>query len=260
MAVNRITKLLLISIAFVVNANAVHIGDIGFISPNYPSYKKLHATRMEREDIEDFFEEFMDEAYYSYSKAGLAVVNNLNIPRGDVIYKDVKYNNVLMIPSDENREAIEEFYKNKSLQFLKNTAKENHVDILLYSKFRKRTLNKIFKHRKSISKIGYTVFAYDSQSSARNFNNMTIDIKDLFDSPDYDPDQLQSLFIKNYIELLKDILGSLQRVGGQYSNSSSSSSSSSSSNSSSSTQNNDTKNDSSESMPAAEENDSGENW
>lgn len=219
MAVNRIVKIVLVLAIFALEANAKLIGSIGFVSPNYPDFGRYRPSQ----DVEEFFEEFIETAHLSYSDAGVAVVNRLNMKRGEVIYNDVEYDNVLMIPAEENREAIEKFYKKNSIKFLKRIAKANHVDILLYSSFNKTKLKRILKKKSSSSTLVYRIFAYDVQSGSKKSEYIKIKITDLFDSPDYDPEQLQSLFVENYITIFQELLGHMKIIGSSYTEESASS-------------------------------------
>jgi len=219
MAVNRIIQLTLIFTIFALEANAKLIGSIGFVSPNYPDFGRYRPSQ----DVEEFFEEFIETAHLSYSDAGVAVVNRLNMKRGEVIYNDVEYENVLMIPAEENRESIEKFYKKNSIRFLKRIAKANHIDILLYSSFNKTKLKRILKKKASSSTLVYRIFAYDVQSGSKKSEYIKIEITDLFDSPDYDPEQLQSLFVENYIKIFQELLGHMKIIGSSYTEKSASS-------------------------------------
>jgi hypothetical protein len=218
MAVNKIIKVALFLALFALEANAKLIGSIGFVSPNYPDFGHYRPSQ----DVSDFFDEFIETAHLSYSDAGVAVTNRLNMRRGEVIYNDVEYDGVLMIPSDENREYIEKFYRKNSIRFLKKIAEANHIDILLYSSFNKTKLKRILK-KKASSTLVYRIFAYDVQSGSKKSKYIKIDITDLFDSPDYDPEQLQSLFVENYIKIFQELLGHMKIIGSQYTEESASS-------------------------------------
>jgi len=219
MAVNNIVKIALILAIFAFEANAKLIGSIGYVSPNYPVFGRYRPSQ----DVSEFFEEFIEAAYNSYSDAGVAVVNNLQMKRGEVIFNDIGYENVLMIPSDENRASIEKFYKKNSIRFLKKIAKQNHVDILLYSSFNKTKLKRILKKQPAKSTLVYRIFAYDVQTGSKKSEYIKIEILDLFDSPDYDPEQLQALFIENYIKIFQELLGHMKIIGSSYTESSASS-------------------------------------
>jgi hypothetical protein len=219
MAANRVFKLLLLLLVLTIEADAKLIGSIGFVSPNYPDFGRYRPSQ----DVSEFFDEFIETAYLSYADAGVAVTNRLNMKRGEVIYNDVEYDNVLMIPSEENREYIEKFYKKNSIRFLKKIAEANHVDILLYSSFNKTKLKRILKQKSSSSTLVYRIFAYDVQSGSKKSEYIKIKITDLFDSPDYDPEQLQSLFIENYIKIFQELLGHMKIIGSSYTEESASS-------------------------------------
>jgi len=219
MLVNRFFRVALFLSIFTLQANANLIGSIGFVSPNYPDFGHYRPSQ----DVSEFFDEFIETAHLSYSDAGVAVTNRLNMKRGEVIYNDVEYDDVLMIPSQENREFIEKFYKKNSIRFLKNIAEANHVDILLYSSFNKTKLKRILKKKAATSTLVYRIFAYDVQSGSKKSEYIKIDITDLFDSPDYDPEQLQSLFVENYIKIFQELLGHMKIIGSQYTQESASS-------------------------------------
>ncbi len=219
MAVNRIIRLVLLLTIFALEADAKLIGSIGFVSPNYPDFGRYRPSQ----DVSEFFDEFIETANQSYSDAGVAVVNKLNMKRGEVIFNDIEYDGVLMIPSEENREQIEKFYKKNSIRFLKRIAEANHVDILLYSSFNKTKLKRILKKKSSTSVLVYRIFAYDVQSSSKKSEYIKIKITDLFDSPDYDPEQLQSLFVENYIKIFQELLGHMKIIGSSYTEESASS-------------------------------------
>jgi len=219
MAVNNIIKIALILAFFTLEVNAKLIGSIGFVSPNYPEFGRYRPSQ----DVSEFFEEFIETAHLSYSDAGVAVVNRLNMKRGEVIYNDIEYQGVLMIPSEENRDSIEKFYKKNSIKFLKRIAKNNHVDILLYSSFNKTKLKRILKKKSSSSTLVYRIFAYDVQSGSKKSEYIKIEITDLFTSPDYDPEHLQALFVKNYITIFQELLGHMKVIGSSYTQESASS-------------------------------------
>ena len=219
MSVNNIIKITLVLAFFALELNAKLIGSIGFVSPNYPDFGRYRPSQ----DVSEFFEEFIETAHLSYSDAGVAVVNRLNMKRGEVIYNDIEYQNTLLIPSDENRDAIEQFYKKNSIRFLKKIAKNNHVDILLYSSFNKTKLKRILKKKSSSSTLVYRIFAYDVQSGSKKSEYIKIEITDLFTSPDYDPENLQALFVKNYIKIFQELLGHMKIIGSSYTQESASS-------------------------------------
>ena len=128
-----------------------------------------------------------------------------------------------MIPSEENRDSIEKFYKKNSIKFLKRIAKNNHVDILLYSSFNRTKLKRILKKKSSSSTLVYRIFAYDVQSGSKKSEYIKIEITDLFTSPDYDPEHLQALFVKNYITIFQELLGHMKVIGSSYTQESASS-------------------------------------
>lgn len=213
MRVSSLIKIVFILFVLNINVSAQKlIGSIGFVSPNYPQFGRYRPTQ----DVSEFFEDFMESAYESYSDAGLAVINRLNIKRGEVFYDDIVYENVMMIPSDENSEKIEKFYDKKSIRFLKRVAKENHVDIILYSNFNKTKLKRMIKKKQNPSLLVYRVFAYDAQSGTKANKYIKIKITDLFSSPDYDPDHLQALFIEKYIDIFQELLGHMRVIGSSY--------------------------------------------
>ncbi|SFV58713.1 hypothetical protein MNB_SM-7-1378 [hydrothermal vent metagenome] len=212
MGVSRFIKVALICAIFALDIEAKLIGSIGFVSPNYPDFGRYRPPQ----DVDEFFSDFIEAAYDSYGDAGVAVVNRLNMKRGEVLFKDIRYKNVLMIPSEENREYIENFYRNKSLEFLHNIAKDNRVDIILYSSFNKTKLKRLLRKRSHISTLVYRVFAFDDQSGARRSKYIKIKVEDLFSSPDYDPDRLQAQLIKNYIEIFQELLGHMKIIGSSY--------------------------------------------
>lgn len=213
MYVSKSIKVVLLLLLLNINLDAKLIGSIGFVSPNYPEFGRYRPSQ----DVSEFFEEFVETAHSSYSDAGVAVVNRLNMKRGEVMYDDIEYHGTLMIPSEENREMIEKFYAKKSIRFLKKIAKENQVDIILSSNFNKTKLKRMLKTRENPSLLVYRVFAYDVQSGSKKSEYIKIKITDLFSSPDYDPDELQALLIEKYIKIFQELLGHMKIIGSSYS-------------------------------------------
>jgi len=211
MGVNKFIIIIFI-LLITIESNAKLIGSIGFVSPNYPDFGRNRPSQ----DVSEFFDEFIESAHMSYSDAGVAVVNKLNMKRGEIIFNDIEYKNILMIPEENNRRFIKEFYKKNSTRFLKNIAKSNHVDILLYSSFNKTKLKRILNKKSSKSTLVYRIFAYDVQSNSKKSEYIMIEINDLFDSPDYDPIELQALFIENYIKIFQELLRHMKIIGSSY--------------------------------------------
>lgn len=209
----RVINIFIFACLLTFELQAQFVGSIGFVSPNYPDYGRYRPSQ----DVDEFFEEFIDAAFKSYSDAGVSVANKLNMKRGDVLYKEIEYNNTLLIPSEENREAIEEFYANNSIRFLKKIAKENKVDIILYSSFNKTKLKRIIRNQENPSTLVYRVFAYDVQSGSKKSEYIKIEVTDLFTTPDYDPVELQALLIEKYLKIFQDLLGHMQVIGSSYS-------------------------------------------
>lgn len=205
-------KIIFFIAIIVTNLNANLIGSIGFVSPQYP---KLGNNRLPA-DLKDFFDDFIDTSYDCYGDAGISVANKLNMKRGEITFKDIKYENHYLVPSEENMEAIEKFYSNKSVAFHKDIAKKNRVDIILYSKINKGKFRKIMKKRENTVQLVYMVYVYDLQSNARIGKSIKIKVTDFFTSPDYDIDELQSLFTMKYIKIFQKLLGHMKMIGSAY--------------------------------------------
>jgi len=210
MSVDNFLKLLLIFLFVSIDAQAKFIGAIGFVGSKPP------AVRMSR-DVGDFFNDFRESAYDSYGDAGIAVVNKNNIKRGEVIYKDVKYDNTFLIPSEDNDAAISEFYRHQSRRFLNKVAQENKVDILLFSKFNRTKLRRIFRKKPNPAVLAYNIFAYDVQTGAKSSKYVYIKVTDLFSAADYDADQFTTHLIEKYLVMFDRLLGHMKMVGSSYS-------------------------------------------
>lgn len=214
MSVSKYIKTLLLFLLFSQSLQATDklIGSIGFISPNYPEFGRYRPSQ----DIDDFFSDLIESAYYSYGDAGVTVVNRLNMKRGEIIFDDVKYQGHLLLPDDENREYINDFYHKKGIRFKKRVAEENKADILLFSMFHKGKLKKVLSKKSRKSVLMYRIFAYDLQSGSTKSEYIEIEVTDLFGIPDYDPDKLQAVFIKKYIQIFQEILGHMQTIGSAF--------------------------------------------
>ena len=112
---------------------------------------------------------------------------------------------------------MDEFYKKaKNRSFLNKIARENKVDVILYSKFLKSKLKKVIRTRENPAKIGYQIYIYEAQNGAKQFASVTLEVNDLFTNPDYDPDEFSVILEKKYIELVQKIFGYMQIVGTAY--------------------------------------------
>ena len=213
MNVNNIIKLLLLLLLFV-NADAKLIGSIGFISPSYPDFGRYRPSQ----DVEDFFEDFMETAYDSYSDAGIAVMNRFNMKRGDIIFKDIKYKDRFLIPSEDNKDVIDDFYsryKIRGNEFLQQIAKSNAVDTILFSSFNKTKLkNTVFEnsqlHETDFTECVLTNSVFDNCDLTRatfgNSNLEKVDFKTAYNftvDPEFNRIKKAKFSIENISGLLR---------------------------------------------------------
>jgi hypothetical protein len=213
MRVNKLILILLLSISLNLDASNNFLGSLGTVGTQYPDFGH---NRPPQETLE-LFDDMIGYAYNNYSDAALAVRNILNIPRNGMKFRDIVYNGVTLIPYDENQDMIDQFYENMSRKNLAKIAKDNKVDIILYSMFFKTKLRRAIKTKENPAKLIYVIYAYDAQSSATKTKYIKFTVKDLLTDPLYDPIELQELFTKNYISIFQVILGHMSMIGSAYS-------------------------------------------
>jgi len=212
MRVNKLIYALFLTVSLNLSAASNFLGSIGTVGTQYPDFGH---SRPPQETLE-LFDDMIGYAYNNYSDAALAVRNILNIPRNGMKFRDIVYNGVTLIPYEENQDMIDQFYENMSRRNLAKIAKDNKVDIILYSMFFKTKLRKAIKMKENPAELIYVIYAYDAQSSATKTKYIKFKVTDLLNSPMYDPIELQELFTKNYIAIFKVILGHMSTIGSAY--------------------------------------------
>lgn len=187
-------------------------GAIGFVAPKPADFGRHRASP----DLIDFFDEFALIAYDNIQDAGTTVMRKHNYTKGSVSFHDIEYDGVILIPEEENFDAIEDFYRHLSRRKLAKVAEQNRVDFILYSRFDKSNIRRILVKKPKKATVILKIFVYNAQNSATSNRYVKVNVEDIFTAPDYDRDAFQDQIVAKYEEAFNEMLGSLEITGSGY--------------------------------------------